>query len=136
MRKWFSQRVAQDRIDQKDLVSEFCLYVLKMSLHVYFLKSFFFTFAFQILFPTLDPPPKGFPNAVGHWVVVTLNLERQCFQYIDSLYDEKQHAGWAIYRRMVANIKRLWTDLDPPLEPLSIDHFPTNYMGTVKQTDQ
>jgi len=112
VRKWFSARGREDRIEQKEL----------------------------ILFPTLEPPPPGQENSVGHWVVVTLNLKKGCFQYIDSLYCPRSNSGWIIYRRMIKTIKKLWLDLtidiDPPLEPLSTNHYKTAYMDTVKQTDK
>lgn len=92
------------------------------------------------MFPTFDPPPRNIQNAIGHWVVVALNIKDRCFQYIDSLYSSDCKTGWVVFNRMIRSIKQIWLytseDLKPPLSPISIDHFETHYMNTVKQTDK
>lgn len=97
----------------------------------------------QIVFPTLDPPPPkrhpSEPDGVGHWVTVSLDTKRRCFQYIDSLWGKGESAGWTIFMRMVKFIRILWktlrTMVDPPLDPHTVDHWETRFMNTVKQTD-
>ena len=97
----------------------------------------------QIVFPTFDPPPPKKhptdPDGVGHWVTVSMDLKRRCFQYIDSLWDQDSATGWTIFLRMVKFLRIFWktlgTMMKPPLDPHTIDHWPTRYMNTTKQTD-
>ena len=47
------------------------------------------------MFPTLDPPVVK--DVVGHWVVVSLNLKAERFEYLDSLYESNATGGWYIF---------------------------------------
>ena len=97
----------------------------------------------QIVFPTFDPPPPKKhptePDGVGHWVTVSMDLKRRCFQCIDSLWDQNSPTGWTIFMRMVKFLRIFWKTLGkmmtPPLDPHTIDHWQTRYMNTTKQTD-
>jgi len=92
------------------------------------------------VFPTIDPSPVR--GGVGHWVVVSLDIPKQCFHYFDSLYLPKRQAGWDIFHKMVKNIKLLWNaaaaeDIrDEPLSPLTLDSYKTHYMRTPMQNNQ
>ena len=97
----------------------------------------------QIVFPTLDPPPpKRHPvesAGIGHWVTISIDMKRRCFQYIDSLYDKDDQDGWTIFLKMVKNVKILWravsNKMDIHLKPDNVDSFETRYMSTEKQED-
>lgn len=97
----------------------------------------------QIVFPMLDPPPpKRYPTEsarIGHWVTISIDMKRHCFQYIDSLYDKDDQDGWTIFLKMVKNVKILWravsNKMDIHLKPDNIDSFETRYMSTEKQED-
>ena len=87
------------------------------------------------MFPTLDPPATQ--RSIGHWVTICLNLKQEQFQYLDSLFTVDSPVGWAIFKKMMKNIKTLWTDcsvdMPTPYMPLSIDHFKLEYMDVPRQ---
>ena len=89
------------------------------------------------MFPTLDPPATQ--RSIGHWVTICLNLKQERFQYLDSLFTVDSNVGWAIFNKMVKNIKTLWTDcsvdMPNPYMPLSIDNFKSEYMNVPRQTN-
>ena len=96
----------------------------------------------QIVFPTLDPPPKRHPaesTGIGHWVTISIDMKRWSFQYIDSLYDKDDQDGWTIFLKMVKNVKILCravsNKMDIHLKPDNIESFETRYMSTEKQED-
>ena len=95
----------------------------------------------QIVFPMLDPPPPPKRHLaesarIGHWVTISIDMKRHCFQYIDSLYDKDDQDGWTIFLKMVKNVKILWravsNKMDIHLKPNNIDSFENSYMSTEK----
>ena len=87
-------------------------------------------------------PPKC-KGGVGHWVLISLYLKGECFQYLDSLYGVKDQKGWDIFEKMVKSIKHMWKraadhrrkNCGSPLTPVTIDDFKTHYMSAPKQNN-
>lgn len=89
----------------------------------------------------MDPPASQ--DAIGHFSLVVLNLKKESFQYIDSLYNSNQSGGWKFFKRMMKNISELWESAchdmtTKPLSPLSLaNHISRKqYLKTPKQDNE
>ena len=95
----------------------------------------------QVVFPTFDPPeiPTSM-GGVGHWVSIFLDLKNSRFQLLDSYYGPDDDCAVRLFRRMTDNIKKLWNDAsnarETPFSPLSIDHFPLDWIDVPQQTNK
>ena len=95
----------------------------------------------QVVFPTFDPPEiPASMGGVGHWVSVFLDLKNSRFQLLDSYYGPKDECAVRLFRRMTDNIKRLWKDAsndrETPFSPLTIDHFPLDWIDVPQQQNK
>ena len=95
----------------------------------------------QVVFPTFDPPElPASMGGVGHWVSVFLDLKNSRFQLLDSYYGPKEECAVRLFRQMTDNIKRLWKDAsndrETPFSPLTIDHFPLDWIDVPQQTNK
>ena len=87
----------------------------------------------QVVFPTFDPPElPAHLGGVGHWVSIFLDMKNSRFQLLDSYYGPNDDCAVRLFRRMTDNIKKLWNDAsndrETPFNPLSIDHFPLDWI--------
>ena len=95
----------------------------------------------QVVFPTFDPPEiPASMGGVGHWVSIFLDLKNSRFQLLDSYYGPEDECAVRLFRRMTDNIKRLWKDAsndrETPFSPLTIDHFPLDWIDVPQQTNK
>ena len=95
----------------------------------------------QVIFPTFDPPElPAHLGGVGHWVSIFLDMKNSRFQLLDSYYGPNDDCAVRLYRRMTDNIKKLWSDAnndrETPCSPLSIDHFPLDWIDVPQQTNK
>ena len=95
----------------------------------------------QVVFPTFDPPEiPAHLGGVGHWVSIFLDLKNSRFQLLDSHYGPDDDCAVRLFRRMTDNIKKLWNDAsndrETPFSPLSIDHFPLDWIDVPQQTNK
>ncbi|KAE8790946.1 hypothetical protein D1007_14520 [Hordeum vulgare] len=87
----------------------------------------------SVIFPTFDPrETHDHMGGVGHWVSVFLDLKNERIQFLDSYYGPTDESAVRLFRKMSDNIKKHWSDAsndrETPLNPLSIDHFPLDWI--------
>ena len=95
----------------------------------------------QVVFPTFDPPEiPANVGGVGHCVSIFLDLKNSRFQLLDSHYGPDDDCAVRLFRRMTDNIKKLWNDAsndrETPFSPLSIDHFPLDWIDVPQQNNK
>ena len=95
----------------------------------------------QVIFPTFDPPEvPASMGGVGHWVSIFLDLKNSRFQLLDSYYGPNDDCVVRLFPRMIDNIKKLWNnasnDRETPFSPLTIDHFPLDWIDVPQQQNK
>ena len=95
----------------------------------------------QVVFPTFDPPEiPASMGGVGHWVLIFLDLKNSRFQLLDSYYGPDDDCVVRLFWRMTDNIKKLWSDAsndrETPFSPLTIDHFPLDWIDVPQQQNK
>ncbi|KAE8796218.1 hypothetical protein D1007_28729 [Hordeum vulgare] len=76
-------------------------------------------------------------GGVGHWVSVFLELKNEWFQLLDYHYGPTDESAVCLFQKRTNNIKKLWSDAsndrETPLNPLSIDHFPLDWIDVPQE---